>query len=290
MVKVTSILIILVSLLYGLQGKAQMVINVINPEEILKSDPIDNVLFTAQYQTSFVPDASNPEKRKEETMMLKVGNKASVYYSYAKFLTDSVIEEDKKNGVSQEVMIEHLQQFSGVINYKIYKNYPSRKITTLEPIAASRFKCVEENERPNWQLKSDTMTILSYHCQKAVCHFKGRDYEAWFTPEIPRSEGPWKLQGLPGLILRAKDSKEHYIFDCIGITQNKTDDTIQYSDHGHEPVSRKNLNKLQERFAADPVGYIASTNPHVKVTIMDNSGRPTKNPKDTPYNPIELED
>ena len=37
-------------------------------------------------------------------------------------------------------------------------------------------------------------TVASFDCQKAECDFRGRRWEAWFTPEIPVSEGPWKLR------------------------------------------------------------------------------------------------
>ena len=79
-----------------------------------------------------MPDTLQPDKKEEETLMLKVGDKCSVYYSYAKFLTDSVLEADKAAGASQEVINEHLQRYSSKTNAQVYKNYPAGKTTTLD--------------------------------------------------------------------------------------------------------------------------------------------------------------
>lgn len=282
---------ICVGLLVLLPGgmNAQMVINIVDVNEVTKADSIDQTVFTVQYETKFMPDTLKPEKMLEETMMLKVGKQSSIYYSYAKFLTDSIIEIDKKNGASMDIIRNHLSQYSAKVSYKIYKNYPTGKTTMLDQLAMNRFRCEETNEVPQWQIHSETTTILSYPCQKATCNFRGREYEAWFTMEIPRSEGPWKLHGLPGLILKVQDSKGHYIFECSGITQSRSYDPIMFSANNYEPISRKNLNKMHERFAVDPVGYSTASAPNVKITIRDESGQATKAPKNLPYNPIELE-
>jgi len=70
-----------------------------------------------------MPDTLQPDKKEEETLMLKVGDKCSVYYSYAKFLTDSVLEADKAAGASQEVINEHLQRYSSKTNAQVYSKY-----------------------------------------------------------------------------------------------------------------------------------------------------------------------
>jgi hypothetical protein len=55
------------------------------------------------------------------------------------------------------------------------------------------------------------------HCQEATCHFKGRDYTAWFCPDLPVHIGPWKLNGLPGVIVDARDAKNDVIFKFDGV-------------------------------------------------------------------------
>ena len=100
----------------GHETNAQVTINIFNLNDVLRAKPIDETRFTVQYQTTSMPDTLQPDKKEEETLMLKVGNKCSVYYSYAKFLTDSVLEADKAAGASQEVINEHLQQYSSKTN------------------------------------------------------------------------------------------------------------------------------------------------------------------------------
>lgn len=65
----------------------------------------------------------------------------------------------------------------------------------------------------DWEIQNDTKKIGNYECRKAVAKFRGREYTAWFTFEIALPYGPWKLQGLPGLILEAYDTdKEVYFY------------------------------------------------------------------------------
>lgn len=267
---------------------AQMIINILDPNEAAKVDSIDELRFVAQYKLQFMPDTVNPDKLLEETMMLKAGAKTSLFYSYTRFVTDSVMRAGMKRN-NGRVHLDHKDQNPGNITYRICKNYPSGKVTTLDQVGNSRFRCEEENEMPEWELLPDTMTFLSYACQKATCTFKGRDYVVWYTPEIARSEGPWKLHGLPGLILKAEDSRGHYRFDCTGIEQSRSGEPLLINTSGHESVSRKNLNRVYERYAKDPIGYVTSTSPNVKIVVKNESGESVQ-PKDTPYNPIEIKE
>lgn len=97
-----------------------------------------------------------------------------------------------------------------------------------------------------WNIKEETKMIGVYKVQKATARFKGRDYTAWFTSQIPLPYGPWKLVGLPGLILEAYDTnKEIYWYFK----------NIQYpTKHTHllKPVDNPNSswfsNEEQKRF------------------------------------------
>ena len=62
----------------------------------------------------------------------------------------------------------------------------------------------------SWELLNETKNINSFNCQKARGNFRGRTYTVWFTNDIPVNLGPWKLNGLPGLILEATDSLNQF--------------------------------------------------------------------------------
>jgi GLPGLI family protein len=68
-----------------------------------------------------------------------------------------------------------------------------------------------------WALTRDRKMIDSLECFKATTTFKGRAYTAWYAPSIPIPNGPWKLGGLPGLIIEAYEDQKDLYFLLSGI-------------------------------------------------------------------------
>ena len=64
----------------------------------------------------------------------------------------------------------------------------------------------------NWVILDSLKLIEGYNCKKALTNFRGRKYEGWFTDSIQVPFGPWKLFGLPGLILELREVEENLIY------------------------------------------------------------------------------
>ncbi|MFS4467268.1 GLPGLI family protein [Maribacter sp. 2210JD10-5] len=78
----------------------------------------------------------------------------------------------------------------------------------------------------DWKLNNnDTKEILGFKCNTASSTFRGRKYTAYYTPELAVSDGPWKFNGLPGLILEVKEKDEriHYKAYDIKVINEKTE-------------------------------------------------------------------
>jgi GLPGLI family protein len=78
----------------------------------------------------------------------------------------------------------------------------------------------------SWELLNETKNISSFNCQKARGNFRGRTYSVWFTNDIPVSMGPWKLNGLPGLILEATDSLNQFQYFAEKIDLQMVENSI----------------------------------------------------------------
>ena len=108
-----------------------------------------------------------------------------------------------------------------------------------------------------WILHNDTMTVLEHSCQKATCHWRGRDFVAWFAKDIPIRRGPWKFNGLPGLILKLYDTDRFYTFEAVNL-KNSNEPMMLYDfksmtpnelktvyDHKYIKSTRERVRKLQ---------------------------------------------
>lgn len=98
-----------------------------------------------------------------------------------------------------------------------------------------------------WVLADEHQTICGYKCQKAVCHWRGRDYVAWFTPKIPLMSGPWKFGGLPGLIMKVYDTKKLYIWEAVAVEKGSFP-IYQLEERFFKDTNRKKVWKMQRDY------------------------------------------
>lgn len=73
----------------------------------------------------------------------------------------------------------------------------------------------KEDVIKDWKLVNETQTINTFSCKKATLRYKGRDWIAWYTPEIPLPYGPYKFTGLPGLVIKMESEDGEFSFELI---------------------------------------------------------------------------
>ena len=196
-----------------------------------------------------------------DTMLLDIGKSFSRFYDPGRLKRDStisnlmnatdpatikevhVLKNEEVNGMSDMAGTVSSDAMEGE-SYQIIKSKKG-EISVFDYGASALTKVQYDDffDKPNWQLQEGTDTVAGYDCQKATLNFRGRNYTAWFTTEIPISEGPWKLFGLPGLILKVEDSEKLFSFVMIGLTQPKQIMPYQVAKSEYLKISREDYRK-----------------------------------------------
>ncbi len=154
-----------------------------------------------------------------------------------------------------------------------YRNHTKKTIILRSPKTLFDSYTVNDTWIPiDWKIKKRFKKIGPYRCQKAVGTFRGRTYTVWFTEAIPLPYGPWKLFGLPGLILEAEDSEKMYRIKFKG---------IQYPYKGTFAIKKPTATKVKT--LREYVKFI--DNFHYNIYIRMKSKMPRKMAKNLKFIP-----
>lgn len=210
-------------------------------------------------------------KTYDDLQRLDISEHLSKYYSFFIHNNDSLAAEWKiKHPLAESAPIQ--LGIRGKVNYwdeyrdsEYFKHFDTNVFIEYcrMPWGLSKANCLYTEEIPilKWEIYEETDTIAGYHCQKATCTFRGREYIAWFSMNIPISNGPWKFGDLPGLILKVYDKEQLFVFECTGIEfpSEKIPITL-YKDYKHyRKRERIDVLKFQEAIHKDYLKMINST-------------------------------
>ncbi len=169
---------------------------------------------------------------------------------------------------------------SDTLGIRIYRNLKQKALITRRPDnpVSDAFVVHEEWVAIDWKVFPDkTKLVEGFPCQKAIGEFRGRTYEAWFTNDIPYPYGPWKLHGLPGLILEARDLKGTVRFELYDFDYpSSVDDKIIAVPREGETISHQREVYLSDHFdeiVAKKLNERSKENSRFKVTSKPFKGR-----------------
>lgn len=213
----------------------------------------ENAILEIIYQRKAVLDTTNrAHDFVIDDVMLRVGSNLSLFCGVKRLWSDSLsitdwqsysdilkatLEKDNQNGFFS---------LRGRYTPYIYKDQSKNLITECDFFNMTYWKYAEPLTTPEWVVTDSIKSCLGFDCIKATANFKGREWTVWFNPDIPIPEGPWKLYGLPGLIMEAYDKNHDYEFIPLSI---KVSDIAEVGymwytpEKNHKEVSRDSFFK-----------------------------------------------
>lgn len=174
------------------------------------------------------------------------------------------------------------------LNSEIWIDYRTQQIKERTHDYARHNLSVEYEEplpQFEWELMEAIEAIAGYAYSTAKTTFRGREWTVWYTIEIPVSTGPWKFNGLPGLILKAQDEKMDYIWECQNISQRHN--PIVYYEVDKQMLTRSEWLHHMRQIHNSPLEMLGEDG--TTVFIYNDKSIIESDNWTIPYNPIELE-
>ena len=227
---------------------------------------IDRAHMKCLYRYVYTFDTLKNELR-DDLLILQIGKEVSKCYSYYTFQCDSLRRTPDGAKVWSELFRRAIEKdgiygdFPHVrMSTYVYKNYPTGQMTITDRISSQGYRYADSLHAQMWTMGDSTREVLGYTCQQATADFRGRRWTAWFATDIPVSDGPWKLGGLPGLILEAYDEGQQHVFTAVGLERVKDEPIIFNQKDGHnrrfEPTNRLDFLRMERRFLMDSNSFI----------------------------------
>lgn len=149
----------------------------------------------------------------------------------------------------------------------VYDKLGDELVTYSEPLDGQK-----------WEIVDDSLaTIKGHECVMAVTDYHGRRWKAWFAPELPVQFGPWKLRGLPGLILKA-ETPGGFSFEVTDLGASSREIKPVYSQNDYQRTDRKKALSDEEYYHNNALKLLqAKHGVTVNVSGVEN---PKASPKD----------
>lgn len=252
--------------------------------DLSKYEVLDTSRIVVFYAKKFIQDTVR-KRINTDTMRLYVGTRHTSFFSDCLFRMDSVYTAH-----------DCAKQYGGIGRYDggiYYRDIANENIRASHRIPYIRNSVVEYAQPTpcyGWEMVGDSVrSILGYRCALAKTRYGGREWYAWFAMELPFNSGPWKLCGLPGLILQAEDADREYVFEAIGLLPRKQE--VRHYNWNTRTMTFARWLDFAKKLHAHPYDYVSNGGKTLFLHLSKDADKPylERETWTAPYNPIERE-
>jgi len=235
------------------------------------------------YNTTHIRDTISG-RTMNEVSILYFGAEGSLYRSYEAMQGLAAFKKWRESGY-----VGPNPGFGRGTQDLYYANHNKKEVARVRDffiggdlLSKANYIMPEPMESFNWNITHQTKKIGDFICQMATGNCRGRFYTVWFCNDIPFSAGPWKLAGLPGLILEAEDSKKQVIFKFNKIEYPVT----EFIEPVSNPILTKetDFEKMRQAYYDNP----SDAGTSARGIIKNAQGQEIKQKRPVITNPIDL--
>ncbi len=176
----------------------------------------------AYYKVEYLKDSTQIGKYTEAQTLLQISDQYLCFGDYYLQIADSLEMNIDRNHKSMtpsdadrwEWAAQKINFFTKVV-YDLQKDSIRVQLYT----GLRDYEYTSHQPTLDWKLLPGDSIINHMPCKKATCCYAGRKYIAWYTETIPLPYGPYVFQGLPGLIMDIRDTKNNWIFSNNGFRE-----------------------------------------------------------------------
>lgn len=206
------------------------------------------------------PDMTPERKKMMEERMAKAMQKEFQLNFNRQESIYSEVQELEKDGEGGMRFMSMMMGSSGIL----YKDLKEGTYVDKVEFFGKQFLIVDTLEKLNWQLEKGSKAIGKYQCNKATAQrvvtltrsetVNGESTDttysdtilvtAWYTMEVPVSNGPAQYSGLPGLIMELNDQTTTMLCTRLSIKPGEEVDIEE--PKGGEEVTQAEYDKITQ--------------------------------------------
>ncbi len=179
------------------------------------------------------------------TTILQFGPGQARFLDYLAYRVDSLVfagaTDESLSKASKEV-----DRSAFYFDPVVFQNLPEGSLTVDDVLVPGTFS-YSEDMALEWAFGDGQKEVCGYPCQEAKASYGGREWTVWFTPSVPANAGPWKLCGLPGLIMEAQDAEGIHHFTATSLRKAGCP-IVRVQDAGRDKTQRDRF--IQRKNAA----------------------------------------
>lgn len=233
-------------------------------EDTDKSLTLDSCYLTITYRFRYKATEKDDSLSHNDLMDLQLGRK------YNAFFSRNLRDLDIRNTKELKTTMQFLTVPENYVGFDLLINHGDSTtiVTNRVPYTSQVIEYTENTPDPAWTyVLEDTATVMGYHCHAAKCNYGGREWKVYYTNDIPLPYGPWKLNGVKALVLKAEDSEHNFVFEAEGLTQ-KTQPIIRY-DWNRKTMNKEDWKRFEREMYQNAGAFVRNTG--ARIIIMDNS-------------------